>query len=100
MPRPVTLFTVQWADLPLETVARLAAGWGYDGLELACAGDHLDPSRAAADPGYAGEQLRLLAGHGLKVWAIGNPLASQLVSDPNNDERSDAWAPASCAGDP
>jgi sugar phosphate isomerase/epimerase len=100
MARPVTLFTVQWADLPLETVAALAAGWGYDGLELACAGDHLDAGRAAADLGYVGQQLQLLARHGLKVWAVGNPLASQLVSDPDNDERSDAWAPANCAGDP
>lgn len=36
MPRPVTLFTGQWADLPFEQVARLAADWGYDGLEIAC----------------------------------------------------------------
>src|SRR5258708_5472387 len=47
MPRPVTLFTVQWADLPLETVAALAAGWGDDGLALACAGDHLGASVVA-----------------------------------------------------
>ena len=33
---PVTLFTGQWADLPFEEVARLAAEWGYDGLEIAC----------------------------------------------------------------
>jgi len=99
MARPVTLFTAQWADLPLETVARLAAGWGYDGLELACMGDHLDAGRAAADPGYARGQVALLARHGLKLWALGNPLAGQLVSDPDNDERSDAWAPAECAGD-
>ena len=26
MPRPVTLFTGQWADLPFEEVCRLAAG--------------------------------------------------------------------------
>ena len=99
MARPVTLFTAQWADLPLETVATLAAEYGYDGLEVACMGDHLDPRRAAADPAYARQLLARLAAHGLKVWAIGNPLAGQLVSDPNNDERSDAWAPAECAGD-
>ena len=29
-PRPVTLFTGQWADLPFEEMCRLAAGWGYD----------------------------------------------------------------------
>ena len=39
MPRPVTLFTGQWADLPFEEVCRLAAEWGYDGLEIACWGD-------------------------------------------------------------
>ena len=53
MARPVTLFTAQWADMPLDTLAGLAAGWGYDGLELACMGDHLDPGRAAADTQYA-----------------------------------------------
>ena len=42
MARPITLFTGQWADLPFEEVARLAAGWGYEGLEIACWGDHLD----------------------------------------------------------
>ena len=42
MARPITLFTGQWADLPFEEVGRLASGWGYDGLEIACWGDHLD----------------------------------------------------------
>jgi hypothetical protein len=32
MPRNFTLFTGQWADLPFEKVAELAAGWGYDGI--------------------------------------------------------------------
>ena len=54
MPHSFTLFTGQWADLPLEEVARLASSWGYDGLELACWGDgkstrlnssHSSPSR-------------------------------------------------------
>src|SRR5215510_13333530 len=98
MGRPVTLSTAQWADLPLETVAEIAAGCGCDGLEVACMGDHLDAGRAAADLSYCAQQLDLLGRHGLKVWAIGNPLATQLVTDPDNDERSDAWAPADCAG--
>ena len=50
MARPVTLFTGQWADLPLEELARKASDFGYDGLELACWGDHFDvdagPDRA------------------------------------------------------
>ena len=28
MARRINLFTGQWADLPFEEVARLAAGWG------------------------------------------------------------------------
>ena len=50
MPRPITLFTGQWADLPFEEVCRLASEWGYDGLEVACWGDHLDVVRAARTP--------------------------------------------------
>ncbi len=100
MSRPVTLFTGQWADLPLEVLAEKAAAWGYDGLELACWGDHLDVEKAAADPGYVKKQLGILEKHGLKVWAISNHLAGQLVCDLNNDGRTDVFAPDELAGDP
>ena len=40
--RPVTLFTGQWVDLPLEKLAEKAHAWGYDGLEIACDGDHFE----------------------------------------------------------
>ena len=99
MARQVTLFTGQWADLPLAEVAAKAAGFGYDGLELACWGDHLDVERAAADSGYCAAQRELLAARDLGCWAISHHLAGQLVCDPN-DERSDAFAPAALAGDP
>ena len=99
MARRVTLFTGQWADLPLADVAARAAGFGYDGLELACWGDHLDVERAATDPAYCAAQRALLEAQGLGCWAISNHLAGQLVCDPN-DERSDAFAPAPLAGDP
>ena len=46
MPRPVTLFTGQWADLPLEKLAPLAKRMGYDGVELACWGDHFEVRKA------------------------------------------------------
>ena len=98
--RPVTLFTGQWADLPLETLAEKAAAWGYDGLELATWGDHLDVDRAARGKKYAKERLELLADYGLKCFAISAHLAGQLVCDPNDDARSDAFAPADCAGNP
>ena len=70
MSRPITLFTGQWADLPLEEVARLASEWGYDGLEIACWGDHLDVERAAVDDSYLEERKALLDKHGLKVQHI------------------------------
>ncbi len=81
MARPVTLFTGQWADLPLETVAQKAAGWGFDGLELACWGDHLDVRRAAEDRAYAQSRHEILGRFGLKCWAISNHLAGQAVCD-------------------
>jgi len=98
MARPVTLFTGQWADLPLETLAKKAAEWGYDGLELACWGDHVDVDKAASSVKYARSRKELLADYGLKCYAISNHLAGQLVCDPNDDERSDMFAPASCRG--
>ena len=47
MARPVTLFTGQWADLPLKDLAATAKKMGFDGLELACWGDHFDVKAAA-----------------------------------------------------
>jgi len=99
MSRPVTLFTGQWADLPLETLAEKAASWGYDGLELACWGDHMDVARAAVDLDYCAKQKAILEKHGLQLFAISNHLAGQLVCDPNNDARSDLFAPPETHGD-
>jgi sugar phosphate isomerase/epimerase len=99
MSRPITLCTGQWADLPLEILAKKAADWGYDGLELACWGDHMDVEKAANDKEYCNQQLDILNKNGLKLFAISNHLAGQLVCDPNDDERSDAFAPKDCADD-
>ena len=46
MPRPVTLFTGQWADLPFTTILQKAKSFGYDGVELACWGDHFEVAKA------------------------------------------------------
>ena len=100
MARPVTLFTGQWADLPLETLARKAASWGYEGLELACWGDHMDLDKACSDQDYCKKQKEILQKNNLQLFAISNHLAGQLVCDPNTDARSDAFAPADCAGNP
>ena len=86
MTRPITLFTGQWADLPLEEVAMLAAGWGYDGLEIACWGDHVDPWRWD-DEDYVAGKLALLAKYNLKVHAISNHLKGQAVCDDPIDQR-------------
>jgi sugar phosphate isomerase/epimerase len=99
MARKVTLFTGQWADLPLEELAKKAADFGYEGLELACWGDHFDPNVAAEDKAYCDDKKALLAKHNLEVFAISHHLAGQLVLDPNDDARSDGFAPADCAGD-
>lgn len=99
MSRPVTMFTGQWADMPLTELAEKAAEWGYDGLELACWGDHFDVEKGAEDAAYCERQKEILAKHGLKVWAISSHLAGQLVCDLNNDSRSDMFAPEALAGD-
>ena len=72
MTRPVTLFTGQWADLPLEEVAKLASNWGYDGLEIACSGEHLDVYRAAEDEDYVKERLAILEKYNLQVVLFQN----------------------------
>ncbi len=90
MSRPVTLFTGQWADLPFEQVCRLAADWGYNGLEIACWGDHLDPWRGAVDDAYIQDRLDILARHGLAVYAIANHLRGQVVCDDPIDARHQA----------
>lgn len=98
MNRPVTLFTGQWADLPFGVMLEKAKAFGYDGLELACWGDHFDLDEGAADADYAVQRRALLKEHGLDAWALGAHLIGQLVLDPN-DERTDGWAPADCKGD-
>lgn len=99
MARPVTIFTGQWADLALDELAAKMGDIGYDGLELACWGDHLDAFKAAEDLDYCKQQMGILEKYNLKLFSISNHLAGQLVCDPNHDARSDAFAPDSCVGD-
>jgi sugar phosphate isomerase/epimerase len=98
MSRPVTLFTGQWADLPLVELAAKTAAWGFDGLELACWGDHFEVDRALAEDGYCGAQRKLLEGQGLECWALGAHLVGQCVLDPI-DERHRAILPPEVWGD-
>lgn len=98
MPRPVSLFTGQWADLPLETLAKKAKSFGYEGLELACWGDHFDVQRALAEKDYCKKQWELLAACNLGCFAISNHLVGQAVSD-RIDERHKAILPKHVWGD-
>jgi sugar phosphate isomerase/epimerase len=94
MPRPITLFTGQFADLPLAELAPLARDWGYDGLELACWGDHFEVDRALKEPSYVDDRRALLEKSGLGCWAISNHLVGQAVADRLIDERHQAILPA------
>lgn len=98
MPRPVTLFTGQWADLPLEKLAPLAQEMGYDGLELACWGGHFDVDAALADGGYVRARWELLGRHGLTCHAISSHLVGQAVCD-RVDERHRSILPPDVWGD-
>ena len=99
MTRPITLFTGQWADLPFEEVCRLAASWGYDGLEIACWGDHFEVDRALAEDDYVEGRKAILEKHGLGVWAISNHLVGQAVCDDPIDERHQDILPTAVWGD-
>lgn len=98
MPRPVTLFTGQWADLPLEKLAPLVKSMGYDGVELACWGDHFDIDAALSSKAYLREKWALLEAHGLVCHAISNHLVGQAVCD-LIDERHQAILPPDVWGD-
>ena len=98
MARPITLFTGQWADLPLETLARKASEWGFDGLELACWGDHFEVDKALADDRYVRSRRDILEKHGLSVYAISNHLVGQAVCD-RIDERHKSILPQRVWGD-
>ncbi len=94
--RPVTLFTGQWADLTLETLCKKAKGFGYDGLELACWGDHFEVDKA--NESYCNDKKALLDKYGLKLFAISTHLVGQAVSD-RIDERHKSILPDYVWGD-
>lgn len=81
MVRPISLFTGQWADLPLATLAKKAKAWGFDGLELACWGDHFDVDAAVAELDYCDRKRAALKKEDLNVWAISNHLVGQATLD-------------------
>jgi sugar phosphate isomerase/epimerase len=98
MSRPITLFTGQWADLPLSEMAQKTRSFGYDGIELACWGDHFEVDKALAESDYCARKRELLQNHGLGCWAISSHLVGQAVCDVI-DQRHKAILPPYVWGD-
>lgn len=98
MSRPVTLCTGQWADLPVEELARKCKEFGFDGLELACWGDHFEVDKALAQDDYCAKKRRVLEKHDMQVFAISNHLVGQAVLD-RIDARHQVILPAAVWGD-
>lgn len=98
MSRPITLFTGQWADLSLTKLLPLVKKMGYDGVELACWGDHFEVDRALSEKDYCVKKWALLNKHGLVCHAISNHLVGQAVCD-LIDERHRAILPPDVWGD-
>ena len=96
MARPVTLFTGQWADLPSEPMFEKEKSFGYEGVELACWGDHFEVEKA--DDDYCAAKREMLDKHDLKVFAISNHLVGQAVCD-NIDSRHAAILSPEIYGD-
>ena len=99
MARPVTIFSGQWADLSFDEFCGKVKSFGYDGVEIACWGDHLELQKAASDPKYCEGRKEILKKHGLKTWAISAHLQGQCVGD-LWDPRLDGFAPSELAGKP
>lgn len=99
MSRPVTLFSGQWADLPLETLAEKVSQWGFDGLELACWGDHFEVDKALSIDSYVQSRWDILNKYNLKCFAISTHLVGQCVCDDPIDERHKGILPGRIWGD-
>ncbi|MEG6572693.1 sugar phosphate isomerase/epimerase family protein [[Clostridium] cellulosi] len=92
MGRLVTLVTGQWADLDFETLCKKAKAMGYEGLEIACWGNHLDLEKAAKDDSYVDWILETLNKYDLKCEAIESHIIGQCVGDAP-DVRLNNFAP-------
>jgi sugar phosphate isomerase/epimerase len=99
MGRPVTLFSGQWADLTLEDLAKKVSDWGFDGLELACWGDHFEVDKALDDDSYVQSRWDILNKYNLKCFAISTHLVGQCVADDPIDERHRRILPDRLWGD-
>jgi len=81
VPRPVLLFTGQWTDLSLDDLAPRLQEWGYQGVELACWGEHFEVQRALSEDDYCQAKLDLLARHDLQLLVLSSHRVGQAVCD-------------------
>jgi sugar phosphate isomerase/epimerase len=99
MAHAIVLVTAQWADLPLEELAKKVSEWGYDGLELACWGDHFEVDRALSEDGYTQTRWDILNQYNLKCFALSTHLVGQCVCDHPIDIRHKNIIPSRIWGD-
>lgn len=99
MGRLLTIMTCQWTDLDMESMCKKAKDMGYDGVELACWGNHLNVKRAAEDDHYVNEIKNLLKKYHLEVRALATHIIGQCVGD-FNDPRLNNFAPPELADKP
>src|SRR5262245_58959819 len=81
MPRPVLLFSGQWTDVSLETLAPKLAEGGYQGVELVCWGDHFEVQRALSEDDYCQHKIDLLGKYDLQTLVLSNHRTSTAVCD-------------------
>ena len=98
MSRPVTLFTGQWADLGIQEMVKMCSEFGYDGIELACWGDHFEVDKAINDEEYCRLHRQLLDDNNLQCHALSAHLVGQAVLD-QIDARHKAILPSYVWGD-
>jgi sugar phosphate isomerase/epimerase len=98
MKRDIVLFSGQFADLGLEDFADRSKGWGYDGVELACWGEHFNVARALREREYSRELRGILDTRDLSCSVLSTHLVSQAVCD-LVDERHRPFLPESIWGD-
>lgn len=99
MKRLVTLTTCQWADIEFDKMCVLAKQMGYDGLEIACWGNHINIEKAYSDDTYVEWILENLRKNGLVCKALAAHIIGQCVGDAP-DVRLNNFAPQEYADHP
>ncbi len=99
MARPVTLFSGQWADLTFDVFCQKAKSFGYDGVEIACWGDHFDAAKALSEDGYVQSRWDIMNKYDLQCFAISTHLIGQCVGDDPIDHRHKGILPPRLWGD-